>query len=148
MLVSQPSFSSSLLQSADPVSQAPLQTPLAQVGVVTLLEEQEFPQPPQLPGSAVRSAQLIPHSVCPAVHPHTPALHTSDGEQTFPQAPQSAVSVMRSAQVPLQFPSSLAQLDGDVMGAQTRLEELTWTVRFPNWSAASVEAWSLAHFAL
>ncbi|MDB6109807.1 MAG: hypothetical protein JWR69_1557, partial [Pedosphaera sp.] len=50
MLVSQPSVCLLPLQSAKPEAQAPLQTPLLQVGVMWLVE-QTVPQLPQLAGS-------------------------------------------------------------------------------------------------
>src|SRR6478672_3071151 len=63
--VSQPSISLAPLQSAKPLAQAPLQTPLAQVRVGMLLPLQAVPQAPQLFGSVWVSKQAPLQQVRP-----------------------------------------------------------------------------------
>jgi hypothetical protein len=59
------------------------------------------PQPPQLCGSASRSAHAPPHEVVPRGHWHAPATHVVPHGHAPAQVPQCAVSVIRFAQSPL-----------------------------------------------
>src|SRR5437762_3128532 len=86
VLISQPSASLLLLQSAKPVLQAPLHTPAAQVGVEMLLLEHTLAQPPQLLASllmltAQPSVSLFPLQSAkpvPQVPLHTPAAQVGE----------------------------------------------------------------------
>src|SRR5436190_906442 len=99
MLVSQPSDCLPPLQSAKPVSQAPVQAPAAHTGLAMWLAEQVVPQVPQLAVSVaictsqpsvslleLQSAQ--PEAQAPLQAPDVHAAATWLVEQAFGQAPQ------------------------------------------------------------
>ena len=98
MFTSQPSVSLLPLQSAKPVVQVPLQTPLPQVVVAMLAVEHTRPQPPQSAAVTLRLASqplfLLPsQSAKPALHtgeqaPDTQLVVPSAFVQVVPQAPQ------------------------------------------------------------
>ena len=110
MLVSQPLVRLLLSQSAKPGLQVPLQTPLAQLGVM-LLDEQTLPHPPQLLASVFRLvsqplAGLPLQLPKPAlqVMPQTPIEQNAVPLvelQTWPHAPQLVGSVVRLVSQPL-----------------------------------------------
>ncbi len=81
-LVSQPLVCLLLSQSAKPALQTPLQTPLAQLGVI-LLDEQTMPHPPQLLTSLLTLVQVPLQLTNPLVQ-HSPL------EQTWPFIAQFA----------------------------------------------------------
>src|SRR5579883_1685379 len=103
---SQPLVSLLLSQSANPVLQAPLHTPIEHVGVMMLLFEQSPWQVPQCAGSVLRftsqpSTCLLPlQSAKPGLQApaHTPLTHTTVAmllpEQTTPQPPQLLGSLL------------------------------------------------------
>jgi hypothetical protein len=108
--VSQPSVCLFMLQSAQPVAQAPLHTPGSEPVLggphegVTFCDEHMTPQPPQLLGSLARSTHAGPATVvqiaCVArLHAQVPEVQIAPVGQVWPQLPQFAASVLVSTQV-------------------------------------------------
>ncbi len=129
MLVSQPSVRLLPLQSANPGSHAPLQTPALQEGV-TWLDEQAEGQLPQWLGSELRSVSQPSVSLSPlqSANPgsqvplQTPALQervTWLAEQDVAQAPQLLGSELRSVSQPS---VRLSPLQSAKPGAQVPLQ--------------------------
>lgn len=68
------------------------------------------PHAPQWRGSVVRSTQLVPHAVWPAVgQVHVPDTQLAPGGHALPHMPQCVVLVARTAQVPEQSTPPLGQ---------------------------------------
>lgn len=117
VLTSQPSLGS-LLQSANPVSQAIPQDPDEQIGVEFASLGQVVPQPPQFAGSACSFTHTPLQRVNPELQtsPQMPAEQLavafgSDVVQALPQPPQLARSVCSFTQTPLQLVKPESQED-------------------------------------
>jgi hypothetical protein len=135
VLISQPSVSLLLLQSAKPATQLPLQALAAQVTVAMLFGEQALVQPPQWLGSLVVSIQTLLQLV-PVAHWHEPVTHTMPVGQAWPQVPQLALSVWVSTSQP--------SLPGE---AQSMLQSVNpnWQVQAHTPAVQSGVAWLVEH---
>jgi hypothetical protein len=143
VLISQPSVSLLLLQSAKPAVQTPLQLPAAQLCVAMWLAEQPLPQVPQLAGSVARffsqpspamPLQLPKLALQARLQVLPPQLADAFGPlaQTVPQAPQLPGSKVVLVQTPLQAERPAWQLSVQTPAVQT-LPAAQTVLQPPQW---------------
>jgi hypothetical protein len=131
VLISQPSVRLSLLQSAKPALQLPLQLPPTHVAVMLLVEQAIPEQPPhcttevlvstsqplpwRLPSQLARPAEQVPlHTLAPQVRDTSPV-----PEHTVPQAPQASASAVRLRHTPEQVVCPAPQVVTQAPAEQT-----------------------------